>query len=38
VMAMRMFDYNRLLPIALSIYIVVTLLDRASDHFRMRMI
>jgi phosphonate transport system permease protein len=38
VMAMRMFDYNRILPIALSIYIVVTLLDRASDHFRMRMI
>ena len=38
VMAMRMFDYDRLLPIALSIYIVVTLLDRASDHFRMRMI
>jgi phosphonate transport system permease protein len=38
VMAMRMFDYGRLLPIALSIYLVVTLLDRTSDHFRMRMI
>ena len=38
VMAMRMFEYDRLLPIALSIYVVVTLLDRASDHFRMRMI
>lgn len=38
VMAMRMFDYNRLLPIALSIYVVVTLLDRLSDHFRRRLI
>jgi len=38
VMAMRMFDYDRLLPIAVSIYVVVTLLDRLSDHFRMRMI
>jgi phosphonate transport system permease protein len=38
VMAMRMFDYGRLLPIALSIYIVVTLLDRASDKFRRRLI
>ena len=38
VMAMRMFDYDRLLPIAVSIYVVVTLLDRASDHFRMRML
>lgn len=38
VMALRMFDYDRLQPIGLSIYIVVTLLDRASDHFRMRMI
>lgn len=34
VMAMRMFDYGRLLPIALSIYVVVTLLDRLSDRFR----
>jgi phosphonate transport system permease protein len=38
VMAMRMFDYGRLLPIALSIYVVVTLLDRASDKFRRRLI
>lgn len=38
VMAMRMFDYNRLLPIALSIYVVVTLLDRTSDQFRRRLI
>jgi phosphonate transport system permease protein len=38
VMAMRMFDYNRLLPIALSIYMVVTLLDRMSDKFRRELI
>lgn len=38
VMAMRMFDYGRLLPIAISIYVVVTLLDRASDKFRRRLI
>lgn len=38
VMAMRMFDYDRLLPIALSIYVVVTLLDRMSDKFRRRLI
>ncbi|MHB1117811.1 phosphonate ABC transporter, permease protein PhnE [Sideroxydans sp.] len=38
VMAMRMFDYNRLLPIALSIYVVVTVLDRLSDKFRRRLI
>jgi phosphonate transport system permease protein len=38
VMAMRMFDYDRLLPIALSIYVVVTLLDRTSDRFRRRLI
>lgn len=38
VMAMRMFDYNRLLPIALSIYVVVTVLDRLSDRFRRRLI
>jgi len=38
VMAMRMFDYDRLLPIALSIYVVVTLLDRMSDKFRKRLI
>ncbi len=38
VMAMRMFEYDRLLPIALSIYVVVTVLDRASDQFRRRLI
>jgi phosphonate transport system permease protein len=38
VMAMRMFEYDRLLPIALSIYVVVTLLDRTSDQFRRRLI
>lgn len=38
VMAMRMFDYGRLLPIALSIYVAVTLLDRISDKFRRRLI
>ena len=38
VMAMRLFDYDRLLLIALSIYVVVTLLDRASDRFRTRVI
>ncbi|MEW5904403.1 MAG: phosphonate ABC transporter, permease protein PhnE [Pseudomonadota bacterium] len=38
VMAMRMFDYDRLLPIALSIYVVVTVLDRISDRFRRRLI
>ena len=38
VMAMRMFDYDRLLPIALSIYVVVTVLDRLSDRFRRRLI
>jgi phosphonate transport system permease protein len=35
---MRMFDYDRLLPIALSIYVVVTVLDRMSDQFRRRLI
>lgn len=38
VMAMRLFDYDRLLLIAASIYVVVTLLDRLSDNFRMRVI
>ena len=38
VMAMRMFEYDRLLPIALSIYVVVTALDRVSDQFRRRLI
>ncbi len=38
VMAMRLFQYDRLLPIALSIYLVVTILDRLSDHLRSRII
>jgi phosphonate transport system permease protein len=38
VMAMRLFDYDRLLPIALAIYLVVTLLDRMSDQIRSRVI
>ena len=38
VMAMRLFDYDRLLLIALAIYIVVTLLDRVSDLCRAKVI
>ena len=38
VMSMRMFQYDRLLLIALSIYLVVTVLDRASDRLRSRII
>ncbi len=38
VMAMRLFEYDRILPIALSIYVVVTLLDRGSDQLRRRII
>lgn len=38
VMSMRLFDYNRLLAIALAIYMVVTILDRMSDRFRARVI
>jgi len=38
VMSMRLFQYERLLLIALSIYLVVTLLDRASDRLRSRII
>jgi phosphonate transport system permease protein len=34
VMAMRLFQYDRLLLIAGSIYVVVTVLDRLSDRFR----
>ncbi len=34
VMAMRLFDYGRISLIALSIYVVVTLLDRASAWLR----
>lgn len=38
VMAMRLFDYDRILGIALAIYLVVALLDRLSGHFRARVI
>lgn len=38
VMSMRLFQYNRLLMIAFAIYLVVTALDRASDHLRNRII
>lgn len=38
VMSMRLFQYERLLLIALAIYLVVTLLDRASDRLRSRII
>lgn len=38
VMSMRLFQYDRLLLIALSIYLVVTALDRASDCLRNRII
>jgi len=38
VMAMRLFQYDRLLLIAASIYLVVTVLDRLSDRFRAKVI
>ncbi|QXP85088.1 phosphonate ABC transporter, permease protein PhnE [Methylococcus sp. Mc7] len=38
VMAMRLFQYDRLLPIAVAIYAVVTALDRLSDGLRARVI
>lgn len=38
VMSMRLFQYDRLLLIALAIYLVVTLLNRASDRLRSRII
>lgn len=38
VMSMRLFQYDRLLLIALSIYLVVTALDRVSDRLRYRII
>ena len=38
VMSMRMFQYDRLLLIALSVYLVVTALDRTSDRLRSRII
>lgn len=36
VMTMRLFNYERIGMIALSIYLLVTLLDRLSDMFRQR--
>ncbi len=38
VMSMRLFNYERIGMIALSIYILVTLLDRLSDVFRQKAI
>jgi phosphonate transport system permease protein len=38
VMSMRLFQYDRLMLIALAIYLVVTLLDRLSDQLRSRII
>lgn len=38
VMSMRLFQYDRLLLIALAIYLMVTVLDRASDRLRNRII
>lgn len=38
VIAMRLFQYDRLLLIVLSIYLIVTLLDRLSEYFRSRLI
>lgn len=38
VMAMRLFDYDRILSIVLAIYLSVALLDRLSDHIRARVI
>lgn len=38
VMAMRLFQYDRLILIALAIYLVVTVLDRISDYLRNRII
>lgn len=38
VMSMRLYNYNRIILIAFSIYLVVTFLDRGSDLIRTRMI
>jgi len=38
VMSMRLFDYNRLILIALAIYVIVTMLDMLSDRIRARVI
>jgi phosphonate transport system permease protein len=37
IMSMRLFDYNRLVLIAVAVYLMVTLLDRISDRFRARL-
>ncbi|MBV9385990.1 MAG: phosphonate ABC transporter, permease protein PhnE [Chroococcidiopsidaceae cyanobacterium CP_BM_ER_R8_30] len=38
VMSLRLFNYSRLMLIMLSIYLIVTILDRLSDQFRKRVI
>ncbi|RLL52721.1 phosphonate ABC transporter, permease protein PhnE [Mariprofundus sp. EBB-1] len=38
VISMRMFEYDRIIMIAISIYLIVTLLDRLSDKLRKRII
>ncbi len=38
VMSMRLFNYNRIIMIAISIYLLVTIIDRLSDILRHRII
>jgi len=38
VISMRLFEYNRIIMIAISIYLIVTLLDRLSNQLRKRII
>jgi phosphonate transport system permease protein len=38
VMSMRLFNYNRIILIVMSIYLLVTLLDRLSAHLRIKLI
>jgi len=38
VISMRMFEYDRIIMIAISIYLIVTMLDRLSDKLRRRII
>jgi len=38
VVSMRMFQYDRIIMIAIAIYLLVTLLDRSSDKLRRRII
>ena len=38
IMAMRLFQYDRLVLIVLFIYLAVTILDRLSDRLRQRVI